>query len=175
MNNKINGAVLASWPTTTTPMINIKWCSYTADVKVCVLARGLEKSGTKQQKICHLCMQKIYVLCLLAAPFPQCIQKGKQEDNFVDSVNTYFFTQQTFLAWVVISCCNCLAYYDIFQPFERKKSKNVLMKMSSCWHTVLQELLENGFSPWWIEWEGATRKIFFFFFFWHLICCEKDL
>ena len=34
----------------------------------------------------------------------QCIEKGRQGDNFIYVVNAYFLTHQTFLAWVVISC-----------------------------------------------------------------------
>ena len=45
----------------------------------------------------------------------QCIEKGRQEDKFVQNVNSYFLTHSTFLAWVVITSCNCLdlIYFNI--------------------------------------------------------------
>ena len=56
----------------------------------------------------------------------QCIEKGRQEDNFVNSVKTNFVTHQTFLAWVIISSCNCLnlTYLNI----DKGKTANVFWR-----------------------------------------------
>ena len=59
----------------------------------------------------------------------QCIEKGKQEDNFVYSVNEVDM-HQTFLTSVVTSLCNCLnRHISTFRKEELEKSsdENVLL------------------------------------------------
>ena len=68
----------------------------------------------------------------VGAPFSvssaQCIEKGRQEDNFVYRVNTYLWSCQTLLVWLVIRPVNVL---DISQHLGSKIAKiydeNVLL------------------------------------------------